>query len=102
MILTFFVSAPAVTTDKAAKINDNEHTLQATRRLNNLGVSPSKRAAVIAYLHPSRTRIALANEQGIEAWHARQRSEHRCRFLVILLQATTTRRTFDGALRTGT
>src|ERR1700730_10317154 len=73
MILTLFVSAPAVTTDKTAKINDNEHTLQATRRLNNFGVSPTKRAAVIAYLHPSRTRIALANEQGIEAWHARQR-----------------------------
>jgi len=53
MILTFFVSALAVTTDMTAKINDNEHTLQAARRLNNFGVLPSKRAAVIAYLHPS-------------------------------------------------
>jgi hypothetical protein len=41
------------------KINDNEHTLQATRRLNDFWLLPSKRAAVIAYLHPSRARIAL-------------------------------------------
>jgi hypothetical protein len=53
MILTFFVSAAAVTADKTAKINDNEHTLQATRRLKNFCVLPSKRAAVIAYLHPA-------------------------------------------------
>jgi hypothetical protein len=64
MILTFFVSALAVTTDMTAKINDNEHTLQAARRLNNFGMLPSKRAAVIAYLHPSRARIASAERGG--------------------------------------
>src|SRR5215471_11098741 len=59
MILTFFVSAAAVAADRTKKINDNEHTLQATRRLNGFCLLPSKRAAVIAYLHPSRARIAL-------------------------------------------
>jgi hypothetical protein len=62
IILTFFVSAAAVTADRTAKINDNEHVLQAARRLNNLRVLPSKRAAVIAYLHPSRACIASAEE----------------------------------------
>src|ERR671935_1889295 len=52
MILTFFVSAPAATTDRTKKINDNEHTLQATRRWSDFWLSPSKRAAVIS-LSPS-------------------------------------------------
>jgi hypothetical protein len=60
MILTFFVSAPALTTAVTAKINDNEHSPQTARRLNDLCLLPSNRAAVIAFLHPSRARIALA------------------------------------------
>jgi hypothetical protein len=64
MILTFFVSALAVTTVMTAKINDNEHTLQAARSLNNFCELPSKRAAVIDYLPPSRARIASAERGG--------------------------------------
>src|SRR5215470_4977634 len=103
MILTFFVSAPALTTAMTAKINDNEQSAQTARRLNDFRLLPSNRAALIAFLHSSRARIALAEEQRIEAWHARQRT---LTSLSILRQpsphATTNRCTFHGASSTST
>src|SRR5919204_6013958 len=98
MILTFFVSAPAATTDRTKKINDNEHTLQATRRWSDFWLSPSKRAAVISLSPslPSTHRVA-GRKSVLKLGKPVNEYDIIVDFSPSSPHPTTTRSTFDGA-----
>src|SRR5215813_8288851 len=60
IILTFFVSAWAATTETTTKIN-NENS-RPSARMKNFCVLPSKWTSIIAYLHPNRALNVSAEE----------------------------------------
>src|SRR5215472_17997448 len=75
MILTFFVSALAATTDTTAKTSDNETSRPSMRILKNICALLSERTKIIDYLHSHQALIMFEKKrQRIQAWHDRQRS----------------------------